>query len=176
MKKKKIEEEHNKEVAFHKVSFQYAEDKKEEEEPSKSEETPPSFVPPFPLPTEITPPSTEKQHQIILKTATFAMSQGEKAELTLKLKQLHNPNFGFLQDNHPLHPYYVFLKKNHELIESWIELQDKSEKIKELEDAQVNIDNKSDDKNSTKIVSKEETKKAVRLAKAKLMMALLEKD
>lgn len=46
---------------------------------------------------------------IIEKTASFLSKQNSQMEIVLKTKQSGNPQFGFLNYNHYLNPYYKFI-------------------------------------------------------------------
>jgi len=94
-----------------------------------------SFKAPFPVPLEIQQPLSEKQHEIIYRTAKFVVSQlpkhwkqedymhaTPKCELLLKLKHGNNPNFEFLLKSSPMYHYYQFVKYNLETIEDWMQL------------------------------------------------------
>lgn len=56
-------------------------------------------------------PSNMKIHAIIEKTAMFVCEQGGQMEIIIKMKQQHNPQFGFMHLDNPLYPYYKCLIK-----------------------------------------------------------------
>lgn len=72
-----------------------------------------SFCPPYlVLPDHLKAvnlPTSERQHKIITETAKFLRINGGQVEVLLKVKQASNPNFGFLNHDHPLHPYYRWI-------------------------------------------------------------------
>ncbi|THD26305.1 hypothetical protein D915_002742 [Fasciola hepatica] len=51
-------------------------------------------------------PETEKQAQIIERTAVFVARQGNQMEIILKAKQTNNPLFSFLNYDHRLNQFY----------------------------------------------------------------------
>nr|GMD57988.1 protein suppressor of white apricot isoform X11 [Ipomoea batatas] len=63
-------------------------------------------------------PPSEKDHQIIAKTAQFVSRHGGQSEIVLRVKQGDNPTFGFLMPDHYVHPYYRFLVDHQELLNS----------------------------------------------------------
>ncbi|VDP86482.1 unnamed protein product [Echinostoma caproni] len=63
---------------------------------------PPDLV----IPEGVDIPETDKQAQIIERTAVFVARQGNQMEIILKAKQTSNPLFGFLNYDHQLNPFY----------------------------------------------------------------------
>ncbi|XP_031115509.1 protein suppressor of white apricot isoform X2 [Ipomoea triloba] len=78
------------------------------------------FRPPFSVPENLLQclPPSEKDHQIIAKTAQFVSRHGGQSEIVLRVKQGDNPTFGFLMPDHYVHPYYRFLVDHQELLKS----------------------------------------------------------
>ncbi|XP_048753433.2 splicing factor, suppressor of white-apricot homolog isoform X2 [Ostrea edulis] len=77
-----------------------------------SEEEKPFTVPQeLNLPSDITPPDTEKANAIIEKTAKFVAKQGAQMEILIKTKQANNPQFDFLHFENPLNLYYKHMVK-----------------------------------------------------------------
>eukprot|EP00742_Colponemidia_sp_Colp-10_P010281 GILJ01011287.1.p1 GENE.GILJ01011287.1~~GILJ01011287.1.p1 ORF type:complete len:358 (-),score=55.78 GILJ01011287.1:300-1373(-) len=68
------------------------------------------FESPLPVPADIKAPEWLREHQLMAYTARFVRSHGLPAEIVLKVKQSRNPLFAFLNDEDPLHSYYLFLK------------------------------------------------------------------
>ncbi|GAA29049.2 splicing factor suppressor of white-apricot homolog [Clonorchis sinensis] len=61
--------------------------------------------------TDVHFPDTDKQAQIIERTAVFVSRQGSQMEIVLKAKQTSNPLFGFLNYDHILNPFYKEMVK-----------------------------------------------------------------
>ena len=47
--------------------------------------------------------------QIVAQTAKFVRGAGKQSVFVLRVKQVGNPNFAFLDPGHPLHPYFQWL-------------------------------------------------------------------
>lgn len=135
---------------------------------------------------------------MILRTVQYVQSQGEQAEVVLRLKQMKNPFFQFLFQDNPLHKYYRYLQKNQQLIDSWMDLaeiqkamegqqQEKREDVKDKdkdkdkdteaengEEAQTESEQKEKGKEKDESQAMiEKKKKQLRLQKAKMMMSML---
>lgn len=54
-------------------------------------------------------PSTMKDHNLIVKTASFISSNGAQMEIVIKAKQSRNRSFDFLDFDSTLNPYYRFV-------------------------------------------------------------------
>ncbi|KRX77959.1 RNA-binding protein 26 [Trichinella sp. T6] len=85
---------------------------KEEAEGTEDEQKE-QFVPPAELkvPVGVTLPKTVKEGIIIEKTAAFIAEQGSQMEIIVNAKQKSNPQFRFLDWNHPLNKYYKHVLK-----------------------------------------------------------------
>ncbi|KRZ61909.1 Protein SWAP [Trichinella nativa] len=85
---------------------------KEEAEGTEDEQQE-QFVPPAELkvPVGVTLPKTVKEGIIIEKTAAFIAEQGSQMEIIVNAKQKSNPQFRFLDWNHPLNKYYKHVLK-----------------------------------------------------------------
>ncbi|KRY32849.1 Protein SWAP [Trichinella spiralis] len=85
---------------------------KEEAEGTEDEQKE-QFVPPAELkvPVGVTMPKTVKEGIIIEKTAAFIAEQGSQMEIIVNAKQKSNPQFRFLDWNHPLNKYYKHVLK-----------------------------------------------------------------
>ncbi|XP_025088915.1 splicing factor, suppressor of white-apricot homolog isoform X2 [Pomacea canaliculata] len=79
-----------------------------DEQPAEEEK---KFVPAEELriPSDVEVPQTEKEHTRIEKTATFIAKHGIQMEIMVKAKQARNPQFEFLNFEHPLNQYYKHL-------------------------------------------------------------------
>ncbi|KAK7462102.1 hypothetical protein BaRGS_00038474 [Batillaria attramentaria] len=70
-----------------------------------------SFIPPEQLhiPDGMLLPETQKEHARMEKTATFIAQHGTQMEIMIKTKQSRNPQFAFMNFEHPLNQYYKHL-------------------------------------------------------------------
>ncbi|KRZ77335.1 Protein SWAP [Trichinella papuae] len=84
-----------------------------EEAEGEEDEQKEQFVPPAELkvPVGVTLPKTVKEGIIIEKTAIFIAEQGSQMEIIVNAKQKSNPQFRFLDWNHPLNKYYKHVLK-----------------------------------------------------------------
>ncbi|KRX91932.1 RNA-binding protein 26 [Trichinella pseudospiralis] len=82
-------------------------------EEAGEEEQKERFVPPpeLKVPVGVTLPKTVKEGIIIEKTAIFIAEQGSQMEIIVNAKQKSNPQFRFLDWNHPLNKYYKHVLK-----------------------------------------------------------------
>ncbi|XP_018335532.1 splicing factor, suppressor of white-apricot homolog [Agrilus planipennis] len=107
-------EEERKRLLQKNNEYQFNYDVQPEPEPEKvptveMEDEP--YVPPpdLDVPSDIAVPSTVKENTRIEKTALFVSKQGLQMEILIKTKQADNPQFGFLNQQDPLHKYYKHL-------------------------------------------------------------------
>ncbi|KAJ1919400.1 hypothetical protein H4219_001992 [Mycoemilia scoparia] len=71
---------------------------------------------PFSVPKDMVTPTTQRQFEIIERTAKFINSResaemSTKMEITLQVKQANNPDFAFLNRSGELHPFYQHIIK-----------------------------------------------------------------
>ncbi|PRP78492.1 hypothetical protein PROFUN_13567 [Planoprotostelium fungivorum] len=123
--------------AFHQVSFTY-EAPKEEKEEGQRETTGEDYELKFPVPRGVETPRKKLHFDIMWRTVKFVRDKGaDQVELSLRIRHSNNPNFNFLWDKSPLHPFYKHLKDNYSSISLWMTMekeQEATEETKETED------------------------------------------
>ncbi|XP_064612276.1 splicing factor, suppressor of white-apricot homolog isoform X2 [Liolophura sinensis] len=81
--------------------------------PGYDQEVEDTFVPPAELaiPDNMEIPRSDKENVIIEKTAKFIAEHGAQMEIMIKAKQKDNPQFEFMEHDHPINLYFKHMVK-----------------------------------------------------------------
>ncbi|KAL7077118.1 hypothetical protein ACQ4LE_003669 [Meloidogyne hapla] len=110
MRQKEIEEQ-NKNRKRAEIGYSYDE---QQPSPLVEEEEDEPYIKPISLklPVGIATPDSVRQNLLIERTALFVVEKGPQMEVVIKAKQRHKAEqFGFLDFDHRLHPFYKYLCK-----------------------------------------------------------------
>ncbi|KAL3124090.1 hypothetical protein niasHT_004679 [Heterodera trifolii] len=119
IRKRELEEANQKRGKGAEIGFTYEEGETDKidmvgecEETTAEDEQPYEQPQSLKLPVGIVTPETMKQNALIERTAQFVVTQGPQMEVVIKAKQRQNAEqFGFLDFDHRLHPYYKYMCK-----------------------------------------------------------------
>ncbi|KAK2714050.1 splicing factor, suppressor of white-apricot homolog isoform X2 [Artemia franciscana] len=109
-----------------------------------------SYIPPpeLEVPPGLEVPPTKKLNAIIQRTASFIAKQGRQMEIVLKTKQSGNVQFGFLNFDHPLYPFYQHVIKMVQGGSYETPIEEEMEKVELKEEVKEEEEEESDEEDN----------------------------